>query len=395
MTSPYSAEYGRSPGAAVSVTTKSGTNEIHGTVYDFYRNDEHRHERLLLGARRARPSPPNDQNQFGGNLGGPIVKDKAFFFVDYEGTRITRGVTRITSVPTADERARRLHDAVRDPLTGQPFPGNTHPREPHRSLRRRHHGPRAAAEPGRAPTTSSARPTSSTTPTASWPASTSAPQPERHRLRPLHLLEPRPPHPGRLRRHRRRHRAPRPSATRRSRPTALVGGLDAHLLADGRERVPLLLVAGRLRRGAAAVRRAAAAGGARRPRLDHDPIVAGGIPASPSTATSAAPAWAASARPTSCPSSSTRTSSSSSTRCPGCAADHAFKFGVDVIAPMKNEYMDVPATRGALRFRNRFTGNPMADYLLGYVVRLPALERLRGRPAALGHDRSSSRTTGR
>ncbi len=47
--------------------------------------------------------------------------------------------------------------------------------------------------------------------------------------------------------------------------------------------------------------------------------------------------------------------------------NHAFKVGADIIAPMKNQYMDVPATRGALRFRNAFTGNPMADYLLGYV----------------------------
>ncbi len=50
--------------------------------------------------------------------------------------------------------------------------------------------------------------------------------------------------------------------------------------------------------------------------------------------------------------------------------NHAFKFGVDLIAPMQNQYMDVPATRGSLRFRNAFTGNPMADYLLGYVADL-------------------------
>ena len=48
--------------------------------------------------------------------------------------------------------------------------------------------------------------------------------------------------------------------------------------------------------------------------------------------------------------------------------DHQFKFGVDVLAPMKNEYLDVPATRGSLRFRGRFTGNPVADFLLGYVA---------------------------
>ena len=62
---------------------------------------------------------------------------------------------------------------------------------------------------------------------------------------------------------------------------------------------------------------------------------------------------------------------------------------------MKNEYFDVPATRGAMRFRNSFTGNPMGDYLLGYVVGPPALQRLGGGPAALGDHASSSRTTGR
>ena len=111
VTSPYSAEYGRSPGAAVSVSTKSGTNGVHG------------HRATSSSATRAMDSidffskranaakPANEQNQYGGNLGGPIVKDKAFFFADYEGTRITRGVTRLTSVPTADRARRHLHHA--------------------------------------------------------------------------------------------------------------------------------------------------------------------------------------------------------------------------------------------------------------------------------------------
>ena len=61
--------------------------------------------------------------------------------------------------------------------------------------------------------------------------------------------------------------------------------------------------------------------------------------------------------------------------------NHAVKAGVDLMGPMNNEFMDVPATRGALRFRNTFTGNAMADYLLGYVVGPAALERLRHQPA--------------
>ena len=112
VTSPYSAEYGRSPGAAISVTTKSGTNAFHGGAYDYYRNDkfdsntyfneDFRTERGLEPLDKFK----NDQNQYGAHLGGPIVKDKAFFFADYEGTRITRGVTRITRVPTARRAAR-------------------------------------------------------------------------------------------------------------------------------------------------------------------------------------------------------------------------------------------------------------------------------------------------
>ncbi len=105
VTSPYSAEYGRSPGAAVSVSTKSGTNAIHGTAYEYYRNDALDANDFFSNRAGTRRSLPNDQNQFGGNVGGPLIADKAFFFGDYEGTRITRGVTRITSVPTADQRA--------------------------------------------------------------------------------------------------------------------------------------------------------------------------------------------------------------------------------------------------------------------------------------------------
>ena len=133
VTSPYSAEYGRSPGAAISVTTKSGTNAFHGGAYDYYRNDkfdsntyfneDFRTERGLEPLDKFK----NDQNQYGAHLGGPIVKDKAFFFADYEGTRITRGVTRITRVPTLDERRGVFSGTVRDPLTGQPFPNNTIP----------------------------------------------------------------------------------------------------------------------------------------------------------------------------------------------------------------------------------------------------------------------------
>jgi hypothetical protein len=103
VTSPYSAEYGRSPGAAVSVSTKSGTNDIHGTAYEYFRNQAF--DSIDYFSQKANaPKPANDQNQYGGNVGGPVVKDRAFFFGDYEGTRITRGLTRLTRVPTDSDR---------------------------------------------------------------------------------------------------------------------------------------------------------------------------------------------------------------------------------------------------------------------------------------------------
>src|SRR5262245_25918675 len=126
VTSPYAAEYGWSPGAAIIVNTKSGTNAIRGTVYDFFRNDSL--DSINYFAKRAnQPKPKNYQNQYGGNAGGPIVKNRMFFFGDFEGTRIEQGVLRTGRVMTADERRGVFPTAIRDPLTGQPFPNNTIP----------------------------------------------------------------------------------------------------------------------------------------------------------------------------------------------------------------------------------------------------------------------------
>lgn len=102
-TNPYSAENGRSPGALISVTTKSGGNSYHGTAYEFLRN------RIFdandfFSNRSGLKKPQNIQNQFGANLGGRILKDRLFFFFNYEGTRIRRGVIRLGNVPTANER---------------------------------------------------------------------------------------------------------------------------------------------------------------------------------------------------------------------------------------------------------------------------------------------------
>jgi outer membrane receptor protein involved in Fe transport len=126
VTSPFAAEYGRAPGGAIVVTTKSGTNRVFGTAYDYFR-DERFDERTFFAKRQNLTKPTNNQNQFGFNLGGPILRNKAFFFGDVEATRITQGVLRTGRVATADERNGVFASAIRDPLTGLPFPNNTIP----------------------------------------------------------------------------------------------------------------------------------------------------------------------------------------------------------------------------------------------------------------------------
>ncbi len=128
VTSPYAAEYGRAPGGAISLTTKSGTNTIRGTAYDYYRNESF-DANTFFAELAGRPKPENDQNQFGFNLGGPIVKNRAFYFGDYEGTRITKGVLRTGRVMTDAERAGVFTAPIRDPLTGLNFANNTIPQD--------------------------------------------------------------------------------------------------------------------------------------------------------------------------------------------------------------------------------------------------------------------------
>ena len=129
LTSSYEAESGRYNGAQVSVVLKSGANTTHGTGWEFFRNG-------ALDARNAfapagEPAPDYRRHQFGGSIGGPILRDRLFFFGDYEGMRAREGITRVTNVPTAAERAgdfsQSLFAAPLNPFTGQPFTGNRIP----------------------------------------------------------------------------------------------------------------------------------------------------------------------------------------------------------------------------------------------------------------------------
>ena len=102
QTSNFSAEFGRSAGAVINVTVKSGTNDFHGTAYEFHRNSALDAKNFF--DRPDRPIPPFIHNQFGGSFGGPIAKDRTFFFVSWEGTRIRKGLTEISNVPTLAQR---------------------------------------------------------------------------------------------------------------------------------------------------------------------------------------------------------------------------------------------------------------------------------------------------
>lgn len=130
ITNPYSAEYGRSPGGVVSVNTKSGANHFHGLGYEYVRNN-YFDSNDFFSDRHGLPKPKYNQNQFGGNLGGPILKNRLFFFFDYEGTRIKQGVLRTSTVPLPNERIGDFSPAtaaavgikyptIYDPTTCQP-----------------------------------------------------------------------------------------------------------------------------------------------------------------------------------------------------------------------------------------------------------------------------------
>ena len=118
----YSAEYGRSVGNIINVITKSGTNEIHGDVFEFFRND-------ALDAKNYFAAPdsstPLRLNQFGGNLGGPIKKDKLFFFANYEGVR--QHVTTSTQYDVLNAANRALFVASMQPVVNAIPIGNAGP----------------------------------------------------------------------------------------------------------------------------------------------------------------------------------------------------------------------------------------------------------------------------
>jgi hypothetical protein len=123
ITSLPDASFGRSAGAQVNVVTRSGANRVGASVYDFFRTSAFNARNFFAPGNE--PAPAYRRHQFGGTFGGPVVRDRWFFFGDYEGTRLTEGITRLTTVPTLAERrgdfsASRL-PAPFNPFTQQPF----------------------------------------------------------------------------------------------------------------------------------------------------------------------------------------------------------------------------------------------------------------------------------
>ena len=132
-TNSYSAEYGRSNGGVILVNQKSGTNQLRGTLFEFFRH-ERLNARNLFAVAGARPR--FRRNQYGFVLGGPIAKNRTFFFADWQGTRLKTGVTRISTVPSLGERRGVFSTAIYDPATTRrndlgylrdAFPANTIP----------------------------------------------------------------------------------------------------------------------------------------------------------------------------------------------------------------------------------------------------------------------------
>jgi hypothetical protein len=97
LTSNYSAEYGKTSGGVVNAITRTGTNQFHGSVYEFLRNSRLDSKNYFDPAGKI---PPFKRNQFGGAIGGPIIKDRTFFFADYEGIRQSKGISSLTIVPS-------------------------------------------------------------------------------------------------------------------------------------------------------------------------------------------------------------------------------------------------------------------------------------------------------
>jgi outer membrane receptor protein involved in Fe transport len=355
VTSPFTAEYGRAPGGAIVVTTKSGTNQIRGTAYDYFRND--RFDSITFFAKRANQAKAaNDQNQFGANIGGPILENRAFFFFDVEATRITQGVLRTGRVATADERNGIFSSTIRDPLTGLPFANNTIPQFRIDPIARE----LMALVP---------------MPNAASTSNNFIRQPnveddgERYLLR----TDFRPGSNDNI--------FVRYIFTDRTRfvPGFFGGVLDgtstsawgrnflkSHSTVAGWTSVVSSSLVNEFRLSWA---RGVSDGqqdpfgnvGLQFPGVPNNPAVAGGVIGVDITG------HLRLGSPNFMPKYQHTNSVQYLNTTTWLKGNHALKFGTDIMSPMNNEYVDIPSTRGNLSFTGQFTGNAIADFLLGYA----------------------------
>jgi outer membrane receptor protein involved in Fe transport len=354
VTSPFTAEYGRAPGGAIVVTTKSGTNRISGTVYDYFRNESF-DAKSFFAKRANQDKAANDQNQFGGNVGGPIVPNRAFFFFDFEGTRISQGVLRTGRVATLNERNGVFSSTVNDPLTGQPFLNNTIPQDRIDPVARQLMA--LVPEPNATGSNNFIRQPNVDDDGERYLLRTDFKPGDNDNIFARYIF------------------------TDRTRfvPGFFGGVLDgtstsawgrnflkSHSTVGGWTKVVSPRVVNEFRVSWA---RGVSDGqqdpfgtvGLQFPGVPNDPAVAGGVIGVDITG------HIRLGSPNFMPKYQHTDSVQYLNTTTWLNGSHAVKFGTDIMAPMKNEYVDIPSTRGNLTFTGQFTGNAIADFLLGYA----------------------------
>jgi hypothetical protein len=125
QTNNYSAEFGRAGGAVINASMRSGTNRLHGSLYEYLRNTDLNAVGFFKPINNVKPV--YQQNQFGGSVGAPIKRDKLFFFADYEGFRRIRKQLAFATLPTIAQRQGVLGVRVQNPITGELFPDGVIP----------------------------------------------------------------------------------------------------------------------------------------------------------------------------------------------------------------------------------------------------------------------------
>jgi hypothetical protein len=357
VTSPFAAEYGRAPGGAIVVTTKSGTSRVSGTAYDYLR-DEQFDSRSFFAKRSNLDKAVNNQNQFGANLGGPIVAGRAFFFGDIEATRIQQGVLRTGRVMTDAERSGQFTSTIRDPQTGQPFANNRIPDERIDPVARN---------------ILAMLPQPNTTGSNNFINQPSVKDDgERYILRtdlragPNDNVFIRYIYTDRL-----RFVPGWFGGTLDGTSTSAWGRnfLKSHSTVGGWTKVLSSTLVNELRiawtRGISDGQQDPfgddALGQIGFKGVPPDPAVLGGIVGIDISG------HIRLGSPNFMPKFQHTDQVQYLNTLSWLRGNHQLKFGADILAPMKNEYMDIPSTRGNLGFTNQFTGNAFADFLLGYA----------------------------